>query len=144
MNKPTPNYDEWIKEAEQHDEYHTEGAILEFTEDLIRVMKRKGLTRTQLANKLGKKPAYITKMLGGENNFTLATMVKVARALDMELKVGLEEPPVVRTRAVITAPWTVLSRECMVREPSIDYSPMPLSMGTPARCTPLYRASLSN
>jgi hypothetical protein len=29
MNKPNPKYDEWLKEAEQHDEYHTEGAILE-------------------------------------------------------------------------------------------------------------------
>ncbi len=144
MNKPTPNYDEWLKEAEQHDEYHTEGAILEFTEDLIRVMNRRGLTRTQLANKLGKKPAYITKLLGGENNFTLATMVKVARALDMELKVRLEEAPVVRTRVTPATYWTVLSRECVVREPSIDYLPNPSSMVTPARRTPPYRATLAN
>lgn len=144
MKKPTPNYDEWLKEVQQHDDYHAEGAILEFTEDLIRAMNRRGLTRTQLANKLGKKPAYITKMLGGENNFTLATMVKVARALDMELKVRLEESPVVRTRATPAASWTVLSRACVLHEPSIDYSPNPTAMVWPARRTSPYQATLAN
>ena len=144
MNKPNPKYDEWLKEAEQHDDYHTEGAILEFTEDLVRTMKRKGVSRTQLANKLGKKPAYITKMLGGENNFTLATMVKVARALDMQLKVGLEETPVVRTRAINHASWTVLSRACVLHEPSIDYVPTPTTLIWPARRTSPYQATLAN
>lgn len=144
MNKPNPKYDEWLKEAEQHDDYHTEGAILEFTEDLVRTMKRKGVSRTQLANKLGKKPAYITKMLGGENNFTLATMVKVARALDMQLKVGLEEVPMLRTRDISTAPWTVLSQVCDLREALIDYMPNPSAMASPARRTTPYRPALAN
>ena len=86
------NVPELFERAEEHDDYWVAGAILEFTEDVVREMERQGMTRTVLAQKLGVTPAYITKLLRGKVNFTLATMVRLARALSSEVHVQLTGP----------------------------------------------------
>jgi transcriptional regulator with XRE-family HTH domain len=82
-------FSELFQEAEQHEDYWVAGAIIEFTESLVREMERQGITRVELARRLGATPAYVTKILRGKVNFTLATMVRLARALDNELHVQL-------------------------------------------------------
>ncbi len=82
-------FSELFQEAEQHEDYWVAGAILEFTENLVREMDHQGITRTELARRLGATPAYVTKILRGKVNFTLATMVRLARALEGELHVQL-------------------------------------------------------
>lgn len=83
------HFSELYQEAEQHEGYWIAGAILEFTESLVHEMQRQGLTRTELAQRLGATPAYVTKLLRGQANFTLATMVRLARALGTEIEVRL-------------------------------------------------------
>jgi len=83
------SFSELYQEAAQHQDYWIAGAILEFTESVVQEMKRQGLTRTALAERLGATPAYVTKILRGRVNFTLATMVRLSRALDAELRVRL-------------------------------------------------------
>ena len=78
-----------FQEAEQHDDYWLAGAILAFTESIVREMDRQGMSRTELAQRLGATPAYVTKILRGKVNFTLATMVRLARALNSDLNVQL-------------------------------------------------------
>lgn len=82
--------------AEAHNNltYHVEGAILEFTEETCRIMETQGVTKSELAKRLGCQPAYVTKLLSGQNNFTLETMVKVARVLESEIKIHLQGPGV--------------------------------------------------
>jgi transcriptional regulator with XRE-family HTH domain len=75
--------------ARQTHAYQAEGASIRFTEDLVALMKSRGLTRTALAEKMGTSPAYITKILRGDTNFTLDSMVRIAQALDCEITVGL-------------------------------------------------------
>lgn len=82
-------FPELFDEAERNEDYGVAGAILAFTEDLARVMEREGVSRAELARRLGATPAYVTKILRGNVNFTLATMVRLARALGAELQVQL-------------------------------------------------------
>lgn len=82
-------FSELFQEAEGHQDYWIAGAILEFTESVVREMARQGLTRTALAERLGATPAYVTKILRGRVNFTLATMVRLSRALGSDLHVRL-------------------------------------------------------
>jgi ribosome-binding protein aMBF1 (putative translation factor) len=86
--KPT-SFHELFAQAEEHADYWVAGAILEFTEGVVREMERQGVTRTELARRLGTTPAYVTKILRGKANFTLETMVRLARALDAQLHVQL-------------------------------------------------------
>lgn len=85
-------FPELFREAEEHEDYWIAGAILEFTESVVREMERQGITRTALARKLGVTPAYVTKLLRGKENLTLATMVRLARALNAEVHVQLTGP----------------------------------------------------
>ena len=62
-------------------EAEIERAKIEFTEELLAQMDAKGLSRTALAKSLGVKPARITALLRGSNNFTIETMVRICRAI---------------------------------------------------------------
>ena len=87
---PLAGFADLLAAARNAPAYYVEGAILEFTEEIISRQQEAGLSNSQLARKLDASPAYVTKLLGGENNFTVETMVKVARALDCRLRVCLE------------------------------------------------------
>src|SRR5271165_4244440 len=92
MKSNPKSFTQIFAEAQKHLAYPVEGAILEFTEELCRLMEKQGVTKTELARHLQCQPAYVTKLLSGQNNFTLETMVKVARALESEVKIHLQEP----------------------------------------------------
>lgn len=78
-----------FEKARQHDDYWTEGLIIEFTEELSRWMGEKRISRSALAAKIGHSPAYVTKVLRGDANFTAATMTKLARAMGAEVRIHL-------------------------------------------------------
>lgn len=78
--------------AERHDEYWTERAIAEFTEDLSRWMEARKISQAELAAAIGVSQAYISKVLKGNVNFTLATMTKLARAVGATVHVQLSPP----------------------------------------------------
>lgn len=80
-------FDALFAEAEQSLEYRVEGAMIQFTEELSRVMADRDVTRSELARRIGASPAYVTRILRGNANLTLALMVKLARALGQELHV---------------------------------------------------------
>lgn len=85
----TQSFRELLEEARKSDAYWEERAVLDFTQVVYARMQRLGLTKSQLAERLGTSPAYVTKILGGEANFTLKTMARLARALDASLSVGM-------------------------------------------------------
>lgn len=76
-------------EAKQHDAYWVADAIYTFTEELHRLAVDAGLTRTELARRLEVSPAYITKVFRGDVNFTIETMVRLARAVGAEVQIHL-------------------------------------------------------
>lgn len=85
----TKSFAPLFEEARKHLDYWVAGAEIEFTEELCRAMEEQGVNRAELARRIGSSPAYITKVLGGNANFTLTTMVKLARALELEVKIHL-------------------------------------------------------
>lgn len=82
-------WDRMFKEARQSVDYWVAIPIDEFTEDVCRLMERQGVSRAELARRLGTSRAYVTKLLDGNANFTLETMTKVAMALGTAVHVHL-------------------------------------------------------
>lgn len=78
-----------IRVIEEATGYWAAAAIDEFTERIAVLMEEKKITRSELATRLGCSPAYVTKILRGKDNFTIATMTKLARALGAELRIEL-------------------------------------------------------
>jgi plasmid maintenance system antidote protein VapI len=82
-------YNRMFKEARQSVDYWVAVPIDEFAEDVCVLMEKQGVSRAELARRLGTSRAYITKLLGGNANFTLETMTKVAMALGAAVHVHL-------------------------------------------------------
>jgi transcriptional regulator with XRE-family HTH domain len=83
------SFSELFDEARADPGFYKELAILEFTEELCRVMQEHGVSHTELGRRIGSSQAYVSRVLNGGANFTLASMTKLAAALGMELKMHL-------------------------------------------------------
>ena len=123
------SFKEMFDEVEQHPEFHKELAILEFTEELWRVMQEQGVTATELGRRIGSSQAYISRVLNGGANFTLGTMTKLAMALDKELKMHLAPVHVVTT-------WRDYAPAA--RTTDTDATVIRISFSEPARASALY------
>lgn len=84
----------FLNTARQSDGYWIEKAKLGFAIALERWRKAKGLNNSELAQKVGVSPAYMTKVFRGDCNFTIETMVKLARACDGQLSIQIVSPSV--------------------------------------------------
>src|SRR6202011_380165 len=89
----TNSFADIFAKAQENPRFWEEMAILEFTESVVKRLKSVNLTRMDLASKMEVSPAFITKLMCGKNNFTMRTMVRVARSLGCELTIGLTPAP---------------------------------------------------
>lgn len=87
------SFEELFEKAKERETYLTASIILEFTEGLYRLMEDNKLSRKELARRLGTSPAYITKVLRGDINFTIDSMVKLAKAAGgtVQVHIGRKE-----------------------------------------------------
>lgn len=82
-------YVKMIREAEESLRFWTHKAMREFVLATIKRMDEQQTSRAQLAETLQVSPAYISKVLRGDVNFTLESMVKISRAVGGRLQVGI-------------------------------------------------------
>jgi transcriptional regulator with XRE-family HTH domain len=70
-------------------EYELDRLLLETNELIVARMDSLGWRKADLAQRLGVSRAFVTKLLGGNENITLATLVKVANVLGVKVQVDL-------------------------------------------------------
>lgn len=85
MSEVSKTFREWADKARKSLAYKVAKAQSDFAYRLEDLMGRRGRSRKQLAADIGSSPAYITKIMSGDANFTIETMVKVLDALDADL-----------------------------------------------------------
>jgi transcriptional regulator with XRE-family HTH domain len=68
-----------------------EELILEVTETLCERIQSLGITRTEVARRLGKSPGFVTQLLNGGRNLTLRTLADLAHALEARPSLKLAE-----------------------------------------------------
>lgn len=83
----------WFKEKldqfKDDVEFLTEKTILDFTEQVVASMEAQGISRAELAKRLGVSKAFITKLLNGNPNLTIKTMVSLSKTLHCDLDIEL-------------------------------------------------------
>lgn len=67
--------------------FRLEALILEITEQISRYMKERNISRVKLAKLLGVSPPAVTKILNGNSNFTLKTLLALANAIGIEMRI---------------------------------------------------------
>lgn len=59
-----------------------------------KILNDKGMSKKNLAAALGKSQPYITKILSGDANLTIGSLVRIARALDRKIEFDFVDPAV--------------------------------------------------
>jgi len=60
-----------------------EELILDVTERLTQALNTAGITKMELAERLGKNPGFVSQVFGGGSNLTLRTVSDIAAALSL-------------------------------------------------------------
>ena len=60
-----------------------EELILDVTETLTQALETAGVTRAELARRLGRSPGFVSQVFGGGRNLTLRTIADIASALSL-------------------------------------------------------------
>lgn len=58
-------------------------------EEMKELMQQQGITQLELANRMGVSAPYINKLMHGDTNFTIESLLKIAKALNGNLKVSI-------------------------------------------------------
>lgn len=69
--------------------FEQERAILLATDEIYRAMKARGITKAELAKKIGRSKAYVSQVLSGSRNMTLRTLAEFAWACDQTVNIEL-------------------------------------------------------
>jgi len=102
---------DWLTEkldkAEFRNAFNQERAAREFQDQLQSVLEQGGLTRKDLADRLGKSGAFISQCMRRGHNLTIATMSELASACGFELHVLLRRQHAVDAGAIFSeADWS--------------------------------------
>lgn len=81
--------------------------ILEVTELICKFMKQQGVSRTELAERMGKSKGRVSQLLDGEANLTLRTLSDIFDALGHKVVVDFERPSNGKTIEVLPYRKTV-------------------------------------
>ncbi len=81
--------------------FMTEQLILVITEKICGIMAAQGINRAELAERMGVKPQFITRILNGNPNMTLMTLMRISAAIDAKVEFQLTHKKSVRQRNVL-------------------------------------------
>ncbi len=85
MTRPMTDYEKFQQAAEPNLRLlRQEAFILEATEKLSQALEKEGITRADLANRMGKSKGFISQVLAGGRNLTLRTIADFSTALGCE------------------------------------------------------------
>jgi len=81
----------FLESSKEKDSYWVEHAKFDFAMDLVRLLHKSGLSNSDFAERINVKAPYISKVLRGDENLTIQTMVKLVRALKGKLNIHVSE-----------------------------------------------------
>lgn len=97
---------------------------LEIVTRILDIMKEKKMSKSDLADKLGKQPSEISKLLSGFHNLSLKTIAKIQVVLGEKIIVATkEEQPVTSVKEYVYLTAFVSSN----KKSSEDYQPTKIS-----------------
>ncbi|MCV4341077.1 helix-turn-helix transcriptional regulator [Pseudomonas capsici] len=85
-------YAELKSRSKESLDFWYDSAKQDFMISVHQVMTKEKISKSSLAAQIGASPAYISKILKGDANFTIETMVKISRALKTKLCIHLSDP----------------------------------------------------
>ena len=85
MDKELQAFSDSFEDVKKTPEYLLEGKIWDITYNINALMKERGISRAELARRIGVSRASVSRMLNGSTNYTLRKLSEVALALDADM-----------------------------------------------------------
>lgn len=85
-------YDVMMENPEFRRQVKVETLVAEAAEVVAKLMAERGVSKAELARKLGKSRAWVTQLLSGRANMTVRTLAEVVYTLDAEVKLKTVAP----------------------------------------------------
>lgn len=83
----------WFKDVYENArdgfDFKLAGLELDVTENILEIMERQKISRSELAGKLGVSKAAVSKLLNNGSNMTLRTLLKITDALDCDVGIKM-------------------------------------------------------
>lgn len=92
-----------LDKAKQTDDYWIARAQLDFAKELNKIRNKTNINGKTLAQKLGTSAAYISRVLRGDTNLTIESMVKLARATGANVEIKLTHEQAISEPVVTNA-----------------------------------------
>lgn len=86
--EPADLHENFTADARKRRLLAQETLILDAAETICEWLAAEGLSRADLAEKLGRSPAYISQLLNGSRNMTLRTLADVACVLNRQIRIS--------------------------------------------------------
>lgn len=86
MSREAKWFQKLLKKAEKDPEAITYRLLYMITDDICRAMEKQGMTRRELAERLGVKPQYVSRFLNTPTNTSLYQVVRFAQAVGLKLE----------------------------------------------------------
>lgn len=78
---------EQLKDPKFKKLYDEEGKQLEIAYQILQLRKKQGISQSQLAKKLGTTQSNVARLEAGQQNFTTATLQKIAVVFNRDLRI---------------------------------------------------------
>jgi len=97
-------FEKEIKRLDKNPDSLTFKYILEFSENILEILDKKGIKNKNkyLAKKLKCSPAYISKLFNGRSNFTVKKLIELSEAVGYDLNISLRHRLVEISSTVFT------------------------------------------
>ncbi|MDD3804448.1 MAG: helix-turn-helix transcriptional regulator [bacterium] len=84
------SFEDYLKSTEKNMKYDENRFNLTILSQVFSIMKKEGITNTELAKRMNVSRAYITKLFKGNCNFTIKTIMNIGSALDCDIDFSLK------------------------------------------------------
>lgn len=92
MNRPPTDYELFEQSSERNRRLlREEELILDVTEAISAAMQEAGISKAQLAKRMGRTKGFITQLLSGGRNLTLRTLAGIADALEARVTITVSK-----------------------------------------------------
>jgi transcriptional regulator with XRE-family HTH domain len=81
---------DWLSTEERRAEFAEETLIVEVAEQIWGAMASTGVTKSEIAERLGKSKAFISQMLNGSRNMTLRSLADIAHCIGYRVQLSLQ------------------------------------------------------
>lgn len=89
--KTSKKIQSFLDDSNKRESYWAENAKIEFAVTLEKQRKDADMAYVDIANKIGKSPAYVSKVFRGDSNLTIESMVMLARAVKGHLNIEISD-----------------------------------------------------